>query len=218
MLKNQEQSEQLQDEEIEAIAPIYDILQSVRKVMAISGSIGLMMLTGVGAATLRPNSASSATFDTKCETLCNPSYSHSAPRDRAMKPSQSDPRYVVTLVNHSNAVIGYSFKEVGVDKSGDVGPGQRARVDLGVRSDPLNFGDVKLLVLPLVRPLGFRFWYTTHLNTRVQNINLLAREGWEVKRDNEEINEAVTDGFRVTVDSGGHRQEVENIHIQIYNE
>ncbi len=220
MLKNQEQSEQLQDQELEAIAPIYDILQSVRKVIAISGSIGLMMLTGVGAVTLHPNSASAVSFETgKCDVLCN--FSHSA-----ISPTISQPRgqrshnYVVTIVNHSNTPIDYDFKEVsGRDKKGNVPPRGRTSVDLGKFDSPMEYGNFPVIKIPgAPTSPGFRFWSGNDgFTDRSQYINLLGGDGWKVTKDTKEFNELEGNGFRVTVDAGGHRETVSNIHIQVYN-
>lgn len=222
MLKNQEQSKQLRGKELEVIAPNYDILQSVRKVMAISGSIGLMMLTAVGAVTLHPNSASAVSFETgKCDVLCNFSPTAHSPTMRTPNaPDQRSHNYVVTIVNHSNTPIDYDFKEVsGRDKKGNVPPRGRTSVDLGKFGSPMEYGNFPVIKIPgAPTSPGFRFWSGDNgFKYRAQYINLLGGDGWKVTKDTKEFNELEGNGFRVTVGGGGHRQTVSNIHIQVYN-
>ncbi len=198
----------------------YNILQSFRKVMAISGSIGLMMLTGVGAVTLHPNSASAASFETgKCDVNCNPSYFPHHPKRRRENQRMESYNYAVTIVNHSNTPIDYDFQTVtGRDKKGNVPPGGRTSVDLGKFDNPIEYGNFPVIKIPgAPTSPGFRFWSGSHGFVRSQYINLLGGDNWNVTKDTEEFNELEGNGFRVTVDGGGHDRNVSNIHIQVYN-
>ncbi len=128
------------------------------------------------------------------------------------------------FINHSNVEVSYSLGSVTNGKhneiNGFVSPGKSIDTkEFYADGYILEKGDVNIISIPGVPSPGFRFWSGLDKgnDSPSQYINLLGKNGYTVTRNTSEISEVTGNGYRITVDGGGHSQSARNIYIQIYN-
>jgi hypothetical protein len=138
-------------------------------------------------------------------------------------------RFQFTFINHSNTGINYDIRTISGDPEnfGNIVPAA-TRVSnvfyhgltLG-KGFTLEYGDIAVVGIgqfgqaQLVPAPGVRFW-SGFLGT-IQYINLLAGNGYTVTQDSESFSEVTGNGFRITVDGGGHTPTTSAIFFQVYN-
>jgi hypothetical protein len=134
---------------------------------------------------------------------------------------------MMTFVNHSNTEINWDVRDISSTPSnyGNVAPGATSTSTSWQQfPSTIEEGDIPVVGIgqfgqpQLVSAPGVRFWTGESVLEKFQYINLLAGNGWQVTKNTSELSEVTGNGFRVTVDAGGHNpQETLFIYFQVYN-